>query len=82
MKITQILIAFLLAAVAPTLTYSQLTWKKITSFPERVSVIYFYDDDLGFIATGTVPGSNITVSAAIYRTVAGGTTWTRTVTPS
>ncbi len=82
MKITHILIAFLLAAVAPEIIHAQLTWKKITTFPERVSVIYFYDDDLGFIATGTVPGSKVTVSAAIYRTVDGGTTWTRSETPS
>lgn len=82
MKTTYILISFLLAASAPEITHAQLAWKKITTFPERVSVIYFYDDDLGFIATGTVPGSKVTVSAAIYRTVDGGTTWTRSATPS
>lgn len=81
MKTTHIFIAYLLAAAAPEITHAQLTWKKITTFPERVSVIYFYDDDLGFIATGTVPGSNVRVSAAIYRTVDGGSTWARTETP-
>lgn len=82
MKTTHILIAFLLAAAAPEILHAQLTWKKITTFPERVSVIYFYDDELGFIATGTVPGSNVSVSASIYRTVDGGSTWVRTLTPA
>jgi photosystem II stability/assembly factor-like uncharacterized protein len=76
-------LTFILAAVLllPQFALSQLQWKKVHSFGSRISVVYFYNENIGFVALGTVPGSNITSISQIYRTLDGGKTWTLTQSP-
>jgi photosystem II stability/assembly factor-like uncharacterized protein len=83
MKTVTTKLTFILAVILllPQFALSQLQWKKVHSFGSRISVVYFYNENIGFVALGTVPGSNITSISQIYRTLDGGKTWTLTQSP-
>jgi photosystem II stability/assembly factor-like uncharacterized protein len=74
-------VIFAVSTLAPLRSFSQLKWEKCGSFKDRISSIYFYDNELGFIAIGVPAGPN-PVTPAIYRTSDGGKTWGLTNTPN
>ncbi len=80
MKLSRILLLAFTVALATLSSAQAAEWKKIGSFPGRISVIYFYNETLGFVCIGTVPGSK-TVNPAIFRTTDAGTTWIQASTP-
>lgn len=73
-KIKNIVTTLILISVCTTLSYAQLTWNKVLTTNQRVSIIYFIDKNIGFVANGTVPGGTAQ-SPKVYRTSDGGTTW-------
>lgn len=72
--IKNIVTPLILLSVCTTLSYAQLTWNKVLTTNQRVSIIYFIDKNIGFVANGTVPGGT-SQTPRLYRTSNGGTTW-------
>src|SRR5688572_20712597 len=74
MNAKNLVTSLLLLSVCTSLSYGQLTWNKVLSTGQRVSIIYFTNKNVGFVANGTVPGGS-SQSPKMYRTSDGGTTW-------
>lgn len=68
-----------LGICTPQIT-SATTWTKVFTTSQRVSIIYFINKDVGFVANGTVPGGT-SETPRLYRTSDGGNTWNQVSVP-
>jgi hypothetical protein len=71
---THIIVLLFALTFLTQVSSAQLSWFEVRKMGARVSTIYFINKDIGFIATGSVPGSG-TIKKELHRTSDGGTTW-------